>query len=67
MPDCLEDHHDPDELCWDYEMILMVKLFHLIQEHEGMIATAVWVVAAAAAAAAAMILEAVGHDGSSAI
>lgn len=66
MPDCLEEHHDPDELCWDYEMILMVKLFHSIQEHEGMIATAVWV-AVAVAAAVVTILEAVGHDGSSAI
>jgi len=58
----LEEHHDPDELCWDYEMILMVKLFHSIQEHEGTIATAVWV---AVAAAVVTILEAVGHDGSS--
>jgi len=66
MADCLEEHHDPDELCWDYEMILMVKLFHLIQEHEGMTATAVWV-AVAAAAAVVTILGAVGHDGSSAI
>jgi hypothetical protein len=47
-------------------MILMVKLFHSIQEHEGMIATAVWV-AVAVAAAVVTILEAVGHDGSSAI
>lgn len=43
-------------------MILMVKLFHSIQEHEGTIATAVWV---AVAAAVVTILEAVGHDGSS--
>lgn len=44
-------------------MILMVKLFRSIQEHEGMIATVVWV--AVAAAAVVTILEAVGHDGSS--
>jgi hypothetical protein len=45
-------------------MILTVKLFHLIQEHEWMIVTVVWV---AAAAVVVMILEAAGHDGSSAI
>jgi hypothetical protein len=69
MLDCLEDPHDPDELCWDYEMILMVKLFHLIQEHEEMIATVVRVAAAAAVAVAVavMIMVAAGHDGSSAI
>jgi hypothetical protein len=63
MPDCLEEHHDPDELCWDYEMILMVKLFHSIREREGMTETAVWV----AVAAVVTILEAVVRDGSSAI
>ena len=48
-------------------MILTVKLFHLIKEHEGMIVTVVWVAAAAAAVVVVMILEAAGHDGSSAI
>jgi hypothetical protein len=48
MPGCLEEHHDPDELCWDYEMILTVKLFHSIQEYEAMIATAVRVAVAVA-------------------
>ena len=47
-------------------MILMVKLFHSIREHEGLIVTAVWV-AVAVAAVVVTILEAVGHDGSSAI
>lgn len=66
MPDCLEDHHDLDELCWDYEMTLTVKLSHLIQEHEEMIVIVVWV-AAAVAAADVTILEAAGHDGNSAM
>jgi hypothetical protein len=49
----------------------MVKLFHLIQEHEGMIATVVQAavavaVAVAVAAAVVTILEVVSRDGSSA-
>jgi hypothetical protein len=48
MFECLEAHHDPNELHWDYEMILVATLFHLIQGHEEMLAVVVLTVAAAA-------------------